>query len=115
MRTLICLAALSLGLAACAPAAPPAQAGAGTAPARPAQAGLCVACHGINGISTLPGHPHLAGQDEAYLRQALQQYRDGTRPSAPMRAAVGALSPADLDALARYYASLPRDGGASAP
>jgi len=79
-------------------------------PEQPAKLGLCASCHGANGIATLPAHPHLAGQDEAYLRAALRAYRSGARQHAPMQAAIGAISDAELDALARYYASLPRDG-----
>lgn len=77
----------------------------------PPKLGLCASCHGSNGIAVLPAHPHLAGQDEAYLRAALAAYRDGSRQHAPMQAALGALSDAELDALAKYFARLPRDGG----
>jgi len=84
---------------------------AAASPSPPPKLGLCASCHGANGIAVLPAHPHLAGQDEAYLRAALAAYRNGARQHAPMQAAVGVLSEAELDALARYFASLPRDGG----
>ena len=112
MNTRLFLLAPFLALAACGGAAePPAQAAlAGDPGARPAKAGLCVACHGQYGVSGLPGHPHIAGQDETYLRESMLRYRSGERRHAPMKAVVGGLSDADIAALARYYAQLPRDG-----
>lgn len=82
-------------------------------PPRPARLGLCAACHGETGQAVAPGTPHLAGQDAAYLRQALAAYRSGARDVAVMRAAVGALGDADADALVRWYAAQPRCAGAA--
>jgi cytochrome c553 len=76
-------------------------------PARPARLGLCAACHGETGIARIPGAPNLAGQKLDYLRKALQDYRDGRRDVPVMRAAVGPMSQADLDALARWYSAQP--------
>jgi cytochrome c553 len=53
----------------------------------------------------MPGVPNLAGQNLDYLRQALKQYRDGRRAAPVMRAAIGPLSAAELDALARWYSA----------
>ena len=66
----------------------------------------CVACHGQNGISLSPTWPTLAGQHEDYLVHALNQYRDGTRGDQVMVQMAVALSDADVDLLARYYAGL---------
>ena len=77
------------------------------APARPAQLGLCVACHGVDGVGRTPGTPHLGGQDEAYLRKALLDYRDKRRNVAPMTAIANALQARDIDALAAWYAAQP--------
>jgi cytochrome c553 len=77
------------------------------APAPPARLGLCAACHGADGIATMAGAPNLAGQQLAYLREALRQYRDGRRDIAVMRAATGPLSDTELDGLAAYYSALP--------
>ena len=76
-----------------------------TAPSKPARLGLCAACHGETGHATLPGAPNLAGQSLEYLRSALAQYRDGHRDAPVMRAAIGPVSDADLDALARWYSA----------
>lgn len=72
---------------------------------KPARLGLCAACHGETGRAQIPGAPNLAGQRLDYLRSALAQYRDGRRDVAVMRAAVGPVSAAELDALARWYSA----------
>jgi cytochrome c553 len=74
-----------------------------TAPPRPSRLGLCAACHGETGMAVMPGAPNLAGQRLDYLRTALQHYRDGSRDVPVMRAAIGPLSAAELDAVARWY------------
>ncbi len=71
----------------------------------PARLGLCAACHGASGHAVMPGVPHLAGQRLDYLRDALKQYRDGRRNVPVMRAAIGPVSDAELDALARWYSA----------
>ncbi len=75
------------------------------APAKPARLGLCAACHGETGQAQIPGAPNLAGQKLDYLREALKQYRDGRRNVPLMRAAIGPMSDADLDELARWYSA----------
>ena len=107
LRATNAVIAVSL-LSAC---APPLAADAAIANAPPAKLGLCVGCHGARGIASLSGYPHLAGQDAEYLRAAVNQYRDGSRPHAAMRAAVNAITQEDLDLIVAYYATLPRDGG----
>jgi cytochrome c553 len=74
-------------------------------PVKPARLGLCAACHGADGMATMAGAPNLAGQRADYLRQAMNQYRDGRRDIAVMRAALGPLSGAELDQLAAWYAA----------
>ncbi|EIM00942.1 cytochrome c553 [Rhodanobacter thiooxydans LCS2] len=74
-------------------------------PASPTRLGLCAACHGASGHASMPGVPHLAGQRLDYLRDALKQYRDGRRNTPVMRAAIGPVGDAELDALARWYSA----------
>ena len=81
--------------------------GSATSLTPPAKLGLCASCHNEDGMATLPAHPHLAGQDADYLRLALAKYKSGERNHAPMRAAVSALSQADLDRIVDYYSALP--------
>ena len=74
-------------------------------PPRPAQLGLCSACHGERGHSSVAGIPHLAGQDETYLALALRQYRKGERTASAMRAVSGALQDREIAAFAAWYAA----------
>ena len=74
-------------------------------PAKPTRLGLCAACHGSTGHASMPVVPNLAGQQLDYLRDALKQYRDGRRNVPIMRAAIGPVSDAELDALARWYSA----------
>jgi cytochrome c553 len=94
----------SAAVSAAAPAAPAAPA---AAPDRPAKLGLCVACHGEDGTSRVAGTPHLGGQDRQYLERALSDYRSGQRRHEPMTSLANTLQPADLQALAAWYAAQP--------
>jgi len=64
----------------------------------------CDRCHGVNGNSTDPRLPMLAGQRADYLVKALQGYRARTRKSSEMAAMSDGLSEDDLDNLAGHYA-----------
>jgi len=77
------------------------------APPRPAKLGLCAACHGVDGHSHVAGTPHLAGQDETYLINALAAYRNGSRKAVPMNSIANTLQPRDIAALARWYSQQP--------
>ena len=79
-------------------------------PVRPAKLGQCVACHGDNGRSRIPGTPHLGGQDELYLVRALGAYRNGDRRAQPMNSIANTLQPRDIAGLARWYATRPYGG-----
>lgn len=65
----------------------------------------CTSCHGENGMSISPQYPHLAGQYEDYLVQALRDYRDGDRDNAIMKGFAAGLSNEDIDDLAAYFSS----------
>ncbi len=79
----------------------------GDAQAGQVVAKACVECHGIDGIGTTEGVPHLAGQHAAYLQAALAAYKAGQRQGAAMQEAAGQLSDADLANVAVYFAGLP--------
>jgi cytochrome c553 len=83
---------------------------AGDAAAGKAKAVVCAACHGANGISTIPTYPNLAGQKEAYLVDSIKAYRDGTRKNPIMAPMAAALSDEDIANLAAYFSSLPAGG-----
>lgn len=67
----------------------------------------CIACHGLDGKSIGADIPHLAGQKEAYLVHALDQYRQDIRRHAALQALSKELTPADEVNVAAYYASQP--------
>lgn len=64
----------------------------------------CDRCHGVNGNSTDPHMPAIAGQRADYHEKVLHAYRKGERKSAAMSAMSGTLTEADVEALAAYYA-----------
>jgi len=65
----------------------------------------CERCHGLNGNSTDPRFPMLAGQNEAYLRKAMQSYASGARTTSVMHAMSEPLSQADIERIVAHYAS----------
>ena len=68
------------------------------------RAAACFACHNTDGISKIPGTPHLAGQERSYLEGALRAYRDGlTRQNPTMNAMAKPLSDRDITNIAAYY------------
>ncbi len=68
---------------------------------------VCQSCHGANGMGITPTFPHLAGQYEAYLRQALKAYRSQSRVNVLMNGFAQGLSDQDIADLSAYYASQP--------
>ena len=69
-------------------------------------AAVCSQCHGIKTPSADAPFPPLAGRDFAYLKSALEQYRDKTRKSDIMNAIAGSLTDNDIDNVAAYYSGL---------
>jgi cytochrome c553 len=70
------------------------------------KANACVACHGADGIATLPNAPNLAGQPAPYVSDQLRQFRNGKRASEVMAVIAKPLSDADIDDLAAWYESI---------
>ena len=85
--------------------APAAQA-AGDAAAGRRKAVQCQTCHGLDGLSKIPEAPNLAGQPELYLVKSLNDFRQGVRRNEMMSIVSQALSDADVDDLAAYYAAI---------
>lgn len=84
----------------------------------------CSACHGAQGEGQeAVGAPPLAGQQADYLRRQLTHFRNGTRGyaaddqyGASMRSSAAALTQAEQEQLATYYAQLPaRQPAVAAP
>jgi cytochrome c553 len=66
----------------------------------------CASCHGLDGVSTGPGTPSLAGQRTVYLHRVLQSYQTRERRHDEMNHATGFLNEEALLAVAAYYANL---------
>ncbi|HEU5338041.1 MAG TPA: c-type cytochrome [Sulfuricaulis sp.] len=64
----------------------------------------CDRCHGINGNSTDPLSPALAGQRADYLEKVLHDYKTRTRKSPAMAAMSDVLGDVDIADLAAHYA-----------
>ena len=83
-----------------------AQAETSVAQAGATKSAPCRACHGPNGIATLPDAPNLAGQNPVYVERALKEYRSGTRRNEVMSVTAKNLTDEDIRDLAMYYASI---------
>jgi cytochrome c553 len=69
----------------------------------------CEICHGKDGKTVAGEVPILAGQQVDYLISTMGYFRDGTRsndPGGAMAAIIRKLSDIEVEALARYYATL---------
>jgi cytochrome c553 len=68
----------------------------------------CASCHG--GLSDKAGSPWLEGQSSVYLRVELDAFATGARHndiSGQMRNVARQMTPAEIDAAARYYSNQP--------
>ncbi len=77
---------------------------AGDAAAGKQRAAACVSCHGVDGTSPNDTWPNLAGQSAAYLAKILAAYKSGDQKDVAMTPLAQALSNADIQNLAAYYA-----------
>jgi cytochrome c553 len=102
MRGALTWAAAALCVAAAA-AAPAAFAGIDEGRVK-AQA--CVACHGAEGNSPVPGFPSIAGQPRQFIEMSMIMFREGRRINEAMKPLVDKLTNADVRDLAQYFASL---------
>lgn len=68
---------------------------------------MCIGCHGIPGYKTaFPAvyHvPKIAGQQPAYIVNALKAYKSGERSHPSMRGIAASLTEEDMKKLAEYY------------
>jgi cytochrome c553 len=77
----------------------------GDAAAGQAKSAICAACHGVDGNSTVPNWPKLAGQHEKYLTRQVTLIKSGDRQVPEMLGIVPGLSDQDIDDLSAYFAS----------
>lgn len=97
--TIVCI---GLGLAQTAAAQ---DAVSGNAEAGATKAGVCVACHGVNGNSTNPEWPVLAGQNAAYLREQLAMFKARKRINEIMYPIVAQMSEQDFADVSAFFAA----------
>jgi len=76
----------------------------GNAAAGKAAAANCATCHGATGVSASGAIPNLAGQKSEYLANALRAYKSNARSNGIMSAMASALSDADIENVATYFA-----------
>jgi cytochrome c553 len=70
----------------------------------PAATSRCVACHGVNGVSSNRVWPNLVGFSKTYLVDALKAYQSGARKNAMMAGIAKDLTDGDSESVAAYYA-----------
>ncbi|MGB7541904.1 MAG: c-type cytochrome [Burkholderiales bacterium] len=79
---------------------------------------ICAACHGIDGNSTGPANPKLAGQIPEYLQKQLTNFKPvqgkkAERENPVMGGMAAGLSPEDMSSVAAYYGrQQPKPGAA---
>jgi cytochrome c553 len=66
---------------------------------------VCVACHGLDGMSAVPANPNIAGMPAQYIAKQLENFKTGVRKNAVMQGMSANLTPADMTALGEYYFS----------
>ncbi|BBP03626.1 cytochrome c [Sulfuriferula plumbiphila] len=85
-----------------------AQAGATIAKNGTGSVAACMQCHGANGEGqAAAGFPRLAGQNRDYLAKQLADFKAKLRTNPLMQPIASALSTAQMNDVADYYASLP--------
>lgn len=67
-------------------------------------AASCAACHGTQGHS-VGGTPSLAGLDQLYFIEQMQQFKTGERPSSVMMKYARGYTEAEIRLLADYFSS----------
>jgi len=77
---------------------------AGDAKAGKAKAQSCFGCHGVNGVSTNPSWPKLAGQNANYTAKQLSDFKTSKRKDPVMGAQASGLSDQDMADLAVFFA-----------
>jgi cytochrome c553 len=71
----------------------------------PKAAETCRTCHGTNGVGITADFPTISGQHRDYIVRALLDYKKGGRKNPIMQPQVAALTNADIEALAAWYAA----------
>ena len=83
----------------------------GDAKAGQTKAAVCGACHGMDGNSSDPQYPKLAGQHEQYIVTQLMRFKSGVRANPIMAGMAAPLSPQDMHDIGAYFSSQKRSPG----
>jgi cytochrome c553 len=75
----------------------------GDATAGQGKAAACGACHGMDGNSTDPANPRLAGQSEQYIVRQLTDFKAGKRQNPIMMGMAAPLTPQDMHDIGAYF------------
>jgi sulfide dehydrogenase cytochrome subunit len=72
-----------------------------------ANAATCANCHGTDGQSVAVdyGLQRLAGMEKTYIVEQLNAFREGKRPATIMHQLVKGYTPAQIDAIAAFFAA----------
>ena len=69
------------------------------------KAAVCESCHGIEGRSTVPDTPSLAGQPKQFVTTQLVMFREGNRKNAIMNPIAAPLSNGEISELGSYFSA----------
>lgn len=82
-----------------------AEAGPGDAAAGASKSAACGACHGMDGNSSDPQYPKIAGQHERYIARQLALFKSGTRANPVMLGFSATLSDQDMRDIGAHFAT----------
>ncbi|MEO8064982.1 MAG: c-type cytochrome [Pseudomonadota bacterium] len=77
----------------------------GSVDAGSTKAAVCSACHGVNGNSTNPEWPVLAGQNAVYIREQIAMFKSKKRNNPIMQPIVDTLSDQDAADVAAFFSA----------
>lgn len=77
-----------------------------TAPEGREAPGLCVACHGADGVAVIPEAPNLAGESAVYIEAQVKAFRNGQRSDPLMSPVAAAMTPEELVEAAAFYGAV---------
>ncbi|HET6431918.1 c-type cytochrome [Dyella sp.] len=69
------------------------------------KAAVCGACHGLDGNSSDPQYPKLAGQHESYIARQLTNFKSAKRQNAIMMGMAAPLSEQDMHDIGAYFST----------
>ena len=77
----------------------------GSADSGATKSAVCTACHGVNGNSSNPEWPNLAGQNAVYIREQLAMFKARKRVNEIMYPIIAQMTEQDFADLAAYFSA----------